>query len=184
MELVNKAIPNYSFESPRTARDGEYIASVESWQADWPDTGVAAALGYDAGGIARSGGHQRQYAYIQGSGGTLTTYVDATVAEGAVYTLTVALGHRTDLTPGVYFLRLLVDGREVAASKPIAGAEIPPGEFRDYSISYAAESDVGKKFAIQLEHRLDANERADQQQGNFDNVRLRTVGRDHARPSE
>ena len=163
-------VPNGSFESPQLPELGSHAIGAEGWQATAQDSGVAASPGYPiVADLSEVGGTGRQFGYISGASGTLTTGTIAQVQDGQRYKLTVALGRRTEATqPGLYFIRLLVDGKDVVVSESIDGSTITPGTFRDVSIQYDGDTTDGSMLSVQLEHQV-LSERI---QGNFDNVRL------------
>ena len=102
----------------------------------------------------------------------------ATVANDTTYTLTVAVGDRSDAADPVdVIIELLVNGNPVA-SATTSGAALADGTFTDLAASFttsASDPLAGGLLTIRLTHSKTAVDPATLPYVSFDNVRLDTV---------
>ena len=177
-------VANRSFEVPDLP-DGAFCfatpfgdTTIPNWSmvVSGYSVGVFDPAGQYAGSTGNTtplpgSGDGDQVAFINlpfGGSGDITSGVVTTTQANAQYSLTVAVGHRLDLSVGDATIALLSDGK-VVASSTIPGWALPSGSFTDLSTSFvAATSDEELQIQLSYSHQADGAE----SQVNFDNVRL------------
>lgn len=153
-------VPNFSFESPAVA-DGVADFTIPSWtqvgsgsfQAgvyNPTPTGFAGTAG--AGNLpAPAAGPQGAFTNTGGIGGVklVTAGTLATIQPNTTYTLTVALGVRTDFPVagvllGNAYVDLLANGSApVGAALGLDANTLPVGSFQDYSVTFSTGASGG-----------------------------------------
>lgn len=137
-----------------------------------------------------------QFAYI-GQAGASGTYaieqvLTSNLASNNSYTLSVAVGNRSDMLMGRFFIYLFAGSTQLTVSptygsentsgiyagSPFAGNNIGNGEFKDYSVTISAAT-IASTFSANigqaLKIRLERNSGAQANMAIFDNVRLNTT---------
>lgn len=140
---------------------------------------VPSVLNAGAAGVVIANPHGNQYVYLNSNGGwaSITSPSLGAVQANTIYTLTVALGHRSNFSPSQYDISLLADGSSIATTT-VVPSQITAGQWADFQVVFDTSlnpSSVGKSLAIEFKHSLvgtvnQAN--GNNIQGLFDNVRL------------
>jgi hypothetical protein len=181
-------VPNFSFELPaqtsganNNGGNGDTTA-ITSWTIAAPagntDNGVYRPIaGFTSTNPLPAPADGNQLAYlVPGAGNTSSITTSASlgnVAANMLYTLTVALGNRSDnlfFDTGTYTIDLLANGVSVAESTR-AGSTVAHGTFSDLSaalVSPASGPLIGEALTI----RLSATGGSANDEAIFDNVRL------------
>ncbi len=184
-------VPNFSFESPaqpnsanNNGGDGD-TTTITSWTIAAPAGNTDNGVYHPSGGFTSTNplpapADSNQLAYlVPGAGNTSSITTSASlgaVAANTLYTLTVALGNRSDnlfFDTGTYTIDLLANGVSIAEATQ-AGSTIAHGTFSDLSAAFtspAAGPVVGESLTI----RLSATAGSSNDEAIFDNVRLTTT---------
>ena len=163
------SVTNGGFELPAVAAGG-FATSADGWSTT--GGGVAAnadKFGGTAGGPLPAPGDGRQFAWLNGSN---SLYQQVGVIESnRLYTLTVALGRRTDIDCGIAQLALCAgawNSNEVAMIQ--GAANVTNGTFNDVSFGFdtygSLAANAGKALYVRLTHVSVSG------QGVYDNVRV------------
>ena len=181
-------VPNFSFESPAQTNGANNnggngnTTAITNWTISAPpsntDNGVYHPLaGFTSTNPLPAPADRNQLAYlVPGAGNTSSITSSAslgTVAANMLYTLTVALGNRSDnlfFDTGTYTIDLLANGASVAEAT-LAGSAIPHGTFSDLSAVFTSPAS-GPLIGESLTIRLSATAGSNSDEGIFDNVRL------------
>jgi hypothetical protein len=161
-------VNNSSFEEVQL-HDGEYRAgSAPGWQVGgnvgWqnPTTRMFPTVP-DGANTAWIGGQANLYA----AGSLYQTFAQSTAAN-TQYVVNVDIGRRADLALAPFVVELL-SGATVVASGTYTEADLAPGEFRNFSLTYDALQ--GSNLPLMLRYRVTQATQA-YTQVNFDNVRI------------
>jgi len=181
-------VPNFSFESPvlpgganNNGGNGNTTV-ISNWTITAPPSNTDNGVYHPIAGFtstdplpAPANGNQLAY-LVPGAGNTSSITTSAslgTVAANMLYTLTVALGNRSDnlfFDTGTYTIDLLANGASVAEAT-LAGSAIPHGTFSDLSAVFTSPAS-GPLIGESLTIRLSATAGSNSDEGIFDNVRL------------
>lgn len=178
-EAASITVANFSFEDPVLA-DGASGAPT-GWVVT--DAGAAAVNPTDAdyagatGGALPSPALGNQCGAVQsGNYSYFKQTTGATIEEGVTYTLTVAVGDRSDATPYDNILLRLGYGSakylSIIETQQFAPSDLEDGAFRDLSISFTAQvgaAYIGEQLAILIGA---SNNNTASKATDFDNVRL------------
>ena len=184
-------VPNFSFESPAlpgsqndNGGDGNTTA-ITGWTISTSPTNTDNGVYHPIAGFtsteplpAPADGNQVAYLVPDAEGiASITTSASlGNVAPKMLYTLTVALGNRSDnmcFDSGFYTIDLLANGVSVATAG-LAGSAIVHGTFTDLSASFTSPTS-GMVIGESLTIRLSASSGSPNNEGIFDNVRLTAV---------
>ena len=181
-------VPNFSFELPPLTNGANNnggngnTTAITNWTIAAPpgntDNGVYHPLaGFTTTNPLPAPADGSQLAYlVPGIGNTSSITTSAslgTVASNMLYTLTVALGNRSDnlfFDTGTYTIDLLANGVSVAEATR-AGSTIPHGTFSDLSAVFTSPAS-GPLIGESLTIRLSATAGSNSDEAIFDNVRL------------
>jgi len=187
LSATSITVPNFSFESPaladganNTGGDGNTTA-ITGWTISNPfntDNGVYHPMaGFTSTDPLPAPADGDQVAYlVPGSEGTASITTSASlgnVGASMIYTLTVALGNRSDqmfFDNGLYTIDLLANGVSVAEAN-LNGNLVAHGTFTDLSASFTSPAS-GAVIGESLTIRLSASSGFSNNEGIFDNVRL------------
>ena len=181
-------MPNFSFESPilsnganNNGGNGD-TTTITSWTITAPagntDNGVYHPLaGFSSTNPLPAPADGNQIAYLvpgaQNSSSLTTSNSLGTIAANMLYTLTVAVGNRSDnlfFDTGTYKIDILANGVSVGEST-LAGSAIAHGTFSDLSATFTSPASgplIGESLTVELKAIAgSANDEAI-----FDNVRL------------
>jgi hypothetical protein len=183
------AVPNFSFESPALPNGSNNnggngnTTAIPGWTISAPaSSGTNNGVYHPSGGFsstnplpAPADGNQIAYLFPGAAGATCsitTTNSLGTIVPDSFYTLTVALGNRSDnlfFDSGTYTIDILANGVSVGEAT-LAGNTIAHGSFVDLSTSFFSGSGslVGESLTIELS----ATAGTSSDEGIFDNVRL------------
>ena len=181
-------VPNFSFELPvlssganNNGGNGD-TTTITDWTIAAPPSNTNNGVYHPVAGFtstnplpAPADGDQLAY-LVPGAGNTssLTTSASlGTVAANMLYTLTVALGNRSDnlfFDTGTYTIDLLANGVSVAEATR-AGSTVTHGTFSDLSATFVSPAS-GPLIGESLTIRLSATAGSDSDEAIFDNVRL------------
>jgi hypothetical protein len=181
-------VPNFSFELPvlssganNNGGNGD-TTTITDWTIAAPPSNTNSGVYHPVAGFtstnplpAPADGDQLAY-LVPGAENTssLTTSASlGTVAANMLYTLTVALGNRSDnlfFDTGTYTIDLLANGVSVAEATR-AGSTITHGTFSDLSATFVSPAS-GPLIGESLTIRLSATAGSDNDEAIFDNVRL------------
>jgi hypothetical protein len=170
-------VPNFSFESDLAANDGD-TAPISFWTVNSASTFNPDANNYQnaTGRNTPTGGDGAQSAAVLNTGSLQSAASLATVQQGSIYSLTVAVGNPTNQTPGDLRLGFLigdtfVNGGDVTLTSATANGLFADQRFTDYSFNYTASAaDAGKTLKIFLGQTTTGFNLV-----GFDNVRLSAV---------
>jgi len=160
-------VANHSFESPTIGTVGAGSGIVTSWTA----SAGASTLTLRPSATQVSGGVPDGLQVLQVSSGSRFQTLADLLTVNTIYTLTVAVGNRNDVTMASYLFTL------EAGSTVIATASAPPntipadGDFDDIAISYTALAGdplLGQALTIRLSHVVGTGDN----HALYDNVRL------------
>src|ERR1700730_57953 len=181
-------VPSFSFESPAQTNGANNnggngnTTAITNWTISAPpsntDNGVYHPLaGFTSTNPLPAPADRNQLAYlVPGAGNTSSITSSAslgTVAANMLYTLTVALGNRSDnlfFDTGTYTIDLLANGVSVAEATR-AGSTITHGTFSDLSATFVSPAS-GPLIGESLTIRLSATAGSANDEAIFDNVRL------------
>src|ERR1700730_18139963 len=185
---VSIAVPNFSFELPALSNGANNnggngnTTAITGWTISAPvsntDNGVyhpLAAFNSTNPLPAPADGNQIAY-LVPGAGNTSSITTSSSlgaVAANMLYTLTVAVGNRSDnlfFDTGTYTIDLLANGVSVAEATR-AGSTIAHGTFSDLSAVFASPAS-GPLIGESLTIRLSATAGSANDEAIFDNVRL------------
>jgi len=181
-------VPNFSFELPvlssganNNGGNGD-TTTITDWTIAAPPSNTNNGVYHPVAGFtstnplpAPADGDQLAY-LVPGAGNTssLTTSASlGTVAANMLYTLTVALGNRSDnlfFDTGTYTIDLLANGVSIAEATR-AGSTVTHGTFSDLSATFVSPAS-GPLIGESLTIRLSATAGSDNDEAIFDNVRL------------
>jgi hypothetical protein len=181
-------VPNFSFESPALSSGANNnggngdTTTIANWTIAAPagntDNGVYhPSSGFTTTDPLPAPADRNQLAYlVPGAENTSSITTSASlgaVAANMLYTLTVALGNRSDnlfFDTGTYTIDLLANGVSVAEATR-AGSTIPHGTFSDLSATFTSPAS-GPVIGESLTIRLSATAGSATDEAIFDNVRL------------
>ncbi len=160
-------VANHSFELPNIGTVGGGSGIV----ADWTATAGSSSLTLRPSAANLSGGPADGLQVLQMTSGSRFQTLSDVLTANMVYSLTVAVGNRNDVTMASYLFTL------EAGSTVLATASGPPngipadGDFNDVTITYTALAGdplLGQALTIRLTHISGAND----VHALYDNVRL------------
>jgi len=181
-------VPNFSFELPALSNGANNnggngnTTAISDWTISAPagntDNGVYHPLaGFTSTNPLPAPADGNQLVYlVPGIGNTSSITTSASlgaVAANMLYTLTVAVGNRSDnlfFDTGTYTIDLLANGVSVAEAA-LAGSTIAHGTFSDLSATFTSPAS-GPLIGESLTIRLSATAGSNNDEAIFDNVRL------------
>jgi hypothetical protein len=188
LSAASITVPNFSFESPALSAGANNnggngdTTTITDWTISAPPGNTNNGVYHPVAGFTSTNplpppADGDQLAYLVPGGentSSLTTSASlGTVAANMLYTLTVAVGNRSDnlfFDTGTYTIDLLANGVSVAEATR-AGSTVAHGTFSDLSATFTSPTS-GPLIGESLTIRLSATAGSDNDEAIFDNVRL------------
>jgi len=150
------SVPNYSFENPHLPTDRSAVLDAISWVSTgliYTDNPPGSAFAGAEGSGTPAGGDLGQSVFLNKNSSIVSETSLWTVQPGDLFTLTVAIGARTNTELGTVRIGFLLDDAFVAGADTNFDAVnySPEGAFADLIWSYLAQpEDSGKTLKVFL----------------------------------